>query len=169
MKRRSAARQSLLGSADLVGTYTNVSDVSPAPSGRSSNISQSDREWIQLQQSVDENRQLAATAQQSIQGLVSGNDEAFMNAAQLREVIQRKETENERGRVNALSIQEKFIWDLSFALKRCLVEEKGSTTLEGIAVSQLPVQSILECAETEDPQPENWSRWIEDKFRQQTA
>jgi hypothetical protein len=79
-------------------------------------------------------------------------------------VNQQKQSTNDRSRRRALAIQDKLIWDLSFAMKRCLVEEKWQTTLKGIAIAQLPVQSLLDCAETEDPQPETWHRWIKNKY-----
>jgi hypothetical protein len=72
---------------------------------------------------------------------------------------------NGRTRADALAIQEKFLWDPSFAVKRCLVEEKWQATLEEVALSQVSVQSIMDRAETEDPQPETWSEWLGGKFR----
>jgi hypothetical protein len=167
MKRRTAVRLSLLSNLDSISNYTNERDASPVTSGRSSNVSQGDREWMRLQAAVDENRELAASAEQSVRVLVNENDETFMNAAQLREVIQRKGESTERARTKALALQEKLLWDLSFAVKRCLVEEKGQTTLEGIAFSQVSVQSVVDCAESEDPSPETWSDWIDNKFRGQ--
>jgi hypothetical protein len=167
MKRRTAVRLSLLSTSDTISNYTGNRDVSPLTSGRSSNISQSDREWMRIQGEIEENKQLAESAEQSVRAFANENDETFMNATQLREVIQRKGEAIDRARTDALALQEKFLWDLTFAVKRCLVEEKGQTTLEGVALSQVSVQSVVDCAESEDPTPETWSDWIDNKFRGQ--
>jgi hypothetical protein len=149
--------------------YTDVQDPSPATGRHSSNSGASDREWIRLQASLQSASQLAASTDQAVRELVDENDEAFMNAAQLRERIAEKEAANERRRNEALAEQEKFIWDLSLAIKRCLVEEKGPTTINGVAISHLPVRALLDMAETEDPQPDTWAGWIECKFCRQNA
>jgi hypothetical protein len=162
-------KPTLLDSPAPVKRYTDGRDRGGALRGRSSSIGQSEREWMQIQSTLESNRELAATSNQAIQELGDENDEAFMNVDQLRGVIARKEALNERKRTDALAVQEKFIWDLALAVKRCLVDEKGQTTINGVAISQLAVQSVLNMAETEDPEPDAWCRWIEGKFVQQIA
>jgi hypothetical protein len=98
--------------------------------------------------------------------LAEENDEAFMNPNELRALILAKESQNEEKRLDALSVQDRFIWDLSLAVKLCIVEELGPTTMPGVATAQIPIQAVLEAAEAEDPQPSEWTQWIEHKFLQ---
>jgi hypothetical protein len=98
---------------------------------------------------------------------MDSNDEAFMTGDQLREVVQCKRAAIEQQRIAVLEEQDKLLWDLALALKRVLVEENGPMTIEGVAIAQIPIQSILEKAEGEDPQPENWVEWISNIYRQE--
>lgn len=135
--------------------------------GRESTISQSDREWMALQSQLREDEQFANSTEQMINAIGVENDEQHMNIDSLQAVIAEKEQANERKRVAALEHQDRLIWELAFAMKRWLVEEKGATTMEGVALSQLPVSTILKDADEEDPQPQDWMQWIEQKYRQQ--
>jgi hypothetical protein len=166
---RTARGSSLLKTPASRIRYTDAEDPSPASGRRSSGFDASDREWILLQATLQSTSQRGASTHQAVRELVDENDETFMNVAQLRERIAEKEAANERKRNEALAEQDKFIWDLSLAIKRCLVEEKGPTTINGVAISHLPVQTLLDMAEADDPEPDTWARWIEGKFCQQIA
>ena len=126
-----------------------------------------DREWLELQSQLREDRKFAEDTERAIQDLGIENDEQLMNIGDLRDAIAEKEAANEQKRIAALEVQERFLWDLSFAVKKCLVEERGATTMQGVAISQVPVKAILDAAEVEDPQPHEWMTWIEEKFQQQ--
>lgn len=60
--------------------------------------------------------------------------------------------------------QNRFLWDLSLAMKQYLVQQKGASTMQGIAISQIPIQNIIESFDEEEIEPEQWEQWIEDKF-----
>ena len=62
--------------------------------------------------------------------------------------------------------QDRFIWDLSLAIKQYLVQEKGASTMQGIAISQIPIQHVIENFDEEEPEPEQWEQWIKDKFNE---
>jgi ribonuclease I len=102
-----------------------------------------------------------------VKQLVDANDETFMTAEELRQVVQEKQEGNQRKRVQVLEEQDKLLWELALALKRTLVDENGPMTMKGVAISQISVQSVLDKAEREDPQPENWIGWISEIYRQE--
>jgi hypothetical protein len=116
---------------------------------------------------MDTNRQAASIADQALNELRDENDEAFLDANELRALILEKEATNEQKRLSALETQDRFLWDLSLAVKRCLVEERGQTSMGGHAIAQVTIPSLLEIAEAEDPQPSEWGTWIEQKLVQQ--
>lgn len=150
MKHHSSARRSLLGSP-----LAPIDDAS------------ADREWMELQSKLAADQKFAEDTERAIHELGLENDEPMMSLSEMREVVEAKEAANEEKRNAALAAQERFLWDLSFAMKKCLVEERGPTTMQGVALSQLPIKSILDAAEVEDPQPHEWMKWIEEKFQQQ--
>lgn len=92
--------------------------------------------------------------------------EDLINLENLRDDVELKEEYIKEFRQNALAVQQKFIWELSFAIKQYLVEEKGPETEEGIHISQYSVQKMLETAIDEEPDPSTWLSWIEKKFAQ---
>jgi len=167
MAERTHIRRCLIQPGEAAAPYTERPPRSPSASPRHSNMSESDREWIALQRRTEATGMAAEAIDREIQGIIDENDEAFMNAEQLRGVIQRKEEANELKRTEVLAEQDKLLWDLTFAYKRCLVEEAGPTTLKGIGLSQVSVPSILSMAENEDPQPSEWATWIQNKYRQE--
>lgn len=84
----------------------------------------------------------------------------------LRDTVELKEEYLKEYHQNALAVKQKLIWDLSFAIKQYLVEEKGPETEEGVHISQFSVQKMLETAIDEEPDPSTWNSWIENKFTQ---
>lgn len=122
---------------------------------------------MQLQSQLREDEAFANSTEQMINAIGLENDEQHMSIDSLQALIEEKEQANERKRVAALEHQDRLIWELAFAMKRWLVEEKGATSMEGVTLSQLPVSSILKEADEEDPQPQDWMQWIEQKYRQQ--
>jgi hypothetical protein len=49
-------------------------------------------------------------------------------------------------------------------VKRCLVDEKGEITINGVAMSQLAVKSVIDMMDTENHDPGSWRRWIDGQF-----
>jgi hypothetical protein len=116
---------------------------------------------------MEANERLAESSEREVRSLIDEDDEAFMNAHELQALIERKTTVTQTKRQDVLFEQDKLLWDLSLAFKRCLVAERGATTMAGVQISHISVQSVLDRAEAEDPQPQDWTNWIQDKFLQE--
>jgi len=161
---RQTLRWSLINAADLEDRDIGLHRCdSTDTSARDSCGSQAEREWLRLQARLTDDQQIARDTELAIQSL-GENSGQFMNTDELRDSVMAKEAMAEELRQEALDTQSKFIWELSLAIKRCLVSEAGPTTLRGVAISQIPVQAVLDDAESEDPQPHEWLTWAERRF-----
>ena len=63
-------------------------------------------------------------------------------------------------------MKERFIWDLSLAMKSCLVDEFGPSTDNAVKISTVRIHDIMDRAQEENPQPHEWSQWIENQYVQ---
>lgn len=77
-----------------------------------------------------------------------------------------KEQQIEKLAEDAWAIQEKFLWELSLAIKRQIMAEKGLDSKEAIDVSTVSCQKIIDCASIETPHPNEWESWIHEKYSQ---
>ena len=135
------------------------------PAGRRVSIStvdSSEDEWAAMQRKLDSEMVFIEKADaEALNALKEAKiAESSENLASIRESIDVKNEEVEILQEELAEIEDRFVWDLALALKRCLVEEAGPETERGVAISCKSVSSIVEQAIEEGPLPHEWSSWI---------
>jgi hypothetical protein len=61
-------------------------------------------------------------------------------------------------------IEKKFVWETTLAFKKYLIEQKGATSQDGMRISNIPIQHILETVMEERINPFQWVDFIEKQF-----
>ena len=99
---------------------------------------------------------------------ISDNDSAGSDDDDMemptKESVEEKEKEVEEYRNEIKDMKQRFIWDLSLAIKRKLCTEIGMTSEEAVRIASVPITSIISSLEEEDPKPKTWINWITQKF-----
>ena len=93
----------------------------------------------------------------------AGSDDDDMEIP-TKESVEEKEKEVEEYRNEIKDLKQRFIWDLSLAIKRKLCAEKGMTSEESIRIASVPITSIISSLDQEDPLPKTWINWITQKL-----
>ena len=127
-----------------------------------SSIASNDVEFLEIQERVKKDFERTKETSQRLEQALK--DQNIAENEELKTENEKKKQYINELNEQILEVQDRFIWELSFAVKQYLVQQKGCTSMEGIAISHIPVQQILEDADTEDPQSHQWIDWIEKKF-----
>ena len=93
----------------------------------------------------------------------AGSDDDDMEIP-TQESVDQKEKDVAEYRQEINDLKQRFVWDLSLAIKRKLCTEKGMTSAESLRISSIPISSIINSLEEEDPNPKTWISWITQKF-----
>ena len=84
----------------------------------------------------------------------------------LKQEITEKQNECKRLEQGFEELRQRFMWDLSLAMKQCLVEELGPESENGVVLSTVRIHDIMDRSVIDDPQPLEWNSWIEDQYIQ---
>jgi len=129
-----------------------------------STTDQSDGEWDRLQARVAAASLMGAQAEASARAALEDEsldlgDFPFIDDAP--SVISMKEAEAEELTEQAVDIQSRFVWDLSFAIKQMLIQENAG---KAEAISRIGVRDIVKRLESDPPHPRDWVPWIREAF-----
>jgi hypothetical protein len=131
------------------------------PNQQLSSTDQSDDEWERLQAEAHKIRLASRACDPPLNGGTFSSENI-----PAREALETYVTEKERSAsemtAQALELQARFVWDLSFAIKRMLVSENTGSQSE--LISRIGVQDIVVKLEEDPPYPQNWMEWIRGEF-----
>jgi hypothetical protein len=82
-----------------------------------------------------------------------------------QEVIEQKEREIAQLTAQAIDIQARFVWDLSFAIKQMFFAENFRNPKKAEAISRIGVRDIVQRLESDPCYPEDWIPWIQEPFQ----
>ena len=125
-----------------------------------------DSEWQKIQQRLKETKELYNDDKSNNIDFLEFEqyDENSSNHANLSQHVQDVEYQVEELKKRLNQMKERFIWDLSLAIKRKSVSKLKIDSKEAISISNISVQSILENSKIDEPSPHEWKRWIEKQF-----
>jgi hypothetical protein len=134
-----------------------------------STTDQSDGEWESLQAKVALGSELISHTDSDLLRSLDDDPscciESLPMADNTQEVIDEKEREIAQLTAQAIDMQARFVWDLSFAIKQMIVGESLQNPKRAEAISRIGVRDIVRRLESDPPYPEDWIPWILEPFQ----
>jgi hypothetical protein len=128
-----------------------------------SSTDQSDEEWESLQAQT----RLFTLTNHELNSSVDDSSPIPLDVPS-REVLETFISEKQRSAsemtTQALDLQARFVWDLSFAIKQMLVSENSSSPAQAETISRIGVQDIVAKLQEDPPYPQDWIDWIRHEF-----
>lgn len=134
---------------DLPSEFSDMSEMSE--------ITQSEDEWDHLQQRITEDFDFAEHA---IDGAPSTDKKIILACDNPDEVIDAKSEEILHLKQDMKDAQQRFIWDLSLAVKRLTLAQLSHNTTAAQLLTSHGVRHIVKKADAESPDPKTWLTFI---------
>ena len=144
------------------------SDLESVDLGKGTTTSdQSDAEWEQLQSRIHTSNDIMNYANSSLERSISfENDENLPIYSNMELQVKAKTKEADRVRKLAIEMQNRFVWDLSLAIKESLVYHKRHIRGAEEKISRVGIDQIVNDLQDNPVSPEEWQEWITQKFLQ---
>ncbi|OHT15344.1 hypothetical protein TRFO_42572 [Tritrichomonas foetus] len=158
-RRGGRARKSLCPTFKKLKTDLDSVDMSSVVSDLSN---QSDLEWEQLQSKIHATNDIMEIANSALEkGIdVLGNDENLPIYSNMNLQVEAKQREADRVRKIALEMQDRFVWDLSLAIKKDLVFQNRKDSAKEAGIAIVGIRDIVHNMQDDPCCPDEWKEYI---------
>lgn len=141
---------------------------SPDKNSKLSDISDAtDAEWENIQSKINVSNSIFNVEEQNY-----GDEfvdplydlENMPNRANLDAQIEAKQKELDRVQQIALDLQDRFVWDLSLAIKKDLFRKHYNDHKKREEIANVGISGIVERNQNDPKNPEEWKEWITEQY-----
>jgi len=128
-----------------------------------------DDDLMQLQKAHEESKKKAEEYEYLDQNCSEESvlyDDSLPSVDELQGDIAEKTQQIEDLKQKINDMNQRFVWDLSLAIKRKIFANPTISIENKMHFSNLSISTILDRAEKENPDPHEWKRWIEKQYDQ---
>lgn len=153
----------------LFPTFKAKDDFCSSNRNKLSDISDaSDAEWDNLQSKLQVTDNIYDTTNQNFENEfidpIYNNIENMPVCANMELQIDAKQKELERVQQIALDLQDRFVWDLSLAIKKELFRKNFHDLQKREDIANVGIQGIVDRNQNDPKSPEEWKDWITEQY-----